>query len=1053
MDQRSSPEFWERLLESLLKPDTEVINQATAQLTELLQSAECIIFVFERLSNSPNPGVRHQAALLIRRSLPNFWVQLPQNVQNGMKDTLANIILHQDTARPIRRASADIITVIARLCIPEGSWPSYFPFVMNLIKSENRPELREAGLYLLQHIMEIALDTDSDIISDNFSDIANIIGGGLQDSFIDVRVQSMSCLYTFVECINFDTDVESFLSILQPLIGAIKVCVDEHDERVASGFEVLNYIAENHISQIQNILTDLLVFVLTIGTNLEIPISIRQKALMFLEYVISTKPKSFVKSNLLEPTIRVGFQLMTEPEDDISGEDTGSKYGAQLLDSMALVMPTNLIWPHLMSKISTFIEHSDAEHRKAAINAIAILAEGCVEQVEEIFDELMPCVLRGFNQEDVVRQASCIAIAEFAKNLPEMIVPYGEQLVPIMIRGIQDPQDLVRIKSCYAISESSSSLKEYFMPHIKPLLERLVEMLTDNNIEVQEIAVGALSAIVDMAEESIGPYFDPIIEVMKKWMTITDKKQLTIRARATECVASLASAQKELFIPHFDTCIQIVLSGLQIESAELREFIYGYCEHMARLFTQQLTPYVDGLVPYLFASIESNDGIMESFGEEEFGSAPQDVDLQKLGQLVDEKDAAISLLGWLAFNYCSIFQKYIEKAADDLLAMTGFMLSPSTSSCATLALVQLCSCVQTLVDPEQGWKPGVIEPLNSNVSLMINRVLERMLENLEGTEDVIVRNTLEAIGNLASAFGPAAIPQDNMIEIITMMVAILKKESPCQLVREAFEEDESEFSLFAVTLETISQFAKVYGATFTGALEQFLMCFASYLEPNVSSNFKNCIIATIAEVAQELKDAFSPYCSTFLPICLDLLTHLSDKSMKHNACYCAGLMVQYGGEPTRQYFNQMCTALSQAMSLNPAKYESVLDNSCGAITRMINVAPNLMPIDQVLPAVLNLLPLRSDFEPAIPIHECIFMLYQSNHASVVNNIGGITNIFVQELLADALPNDKLRDQLLEFTKKHYPTHKAQIDATMQNMVSQGQVSQENAEKLHTILNA
>ena len=38
----------------------------------------------------------------------------------------------------------------------------------------------------------------------------------------------------------------------------------------------------------------------------------------------------------------------------------------------------------------------------------------------------------------------------------------------------------------------------------------------------------------------------------------------------------------------------------------------------------------------------------------------QDFDLQKLGQMVDEKDAAISLLGWLAFNYLQIFQNYIE---------------------------------------------------------------------------------------------------------------------------------------------------------------------------------------------------------------------------------------------------------------------------------------------------------------------------------------------------------------------------------------------------------
>jgi len=1050
------PAFWETLLAQLLEPDTKVINEATAKLTKLLETPESTIYIFERLSNSGNLGVRHHAALLVRRRLKNTWENLQQNVRDGMKDTLANIILHQETPRPIRKASADIISVISKILIPAGTWPTYLPFVVSLIKSDTRADLRETGLYLLQQIMEFALDTDSDLVSNNFKDITELIGKGLQDSSIDVRVQSMACMNTFVECLTLDNEVEIFLALLPPLISAIKVCVDDHEERVAIGFEVLNYIAESHIGQIKNLLPDLLVFMLTIGTNLDIPITIRQKALMFLEFVISTKPKTFVNSNLLETTIQVAFQLMTEPEDDISGEDTGSKYGAQLVDTMCLVMPPNLIWPHLMSKVSQFTKHSDPEYRKAAINAIAILAEGCMEEVEEIFDELMPCVLNGFNQENVVRQASCIAIAELAKNLPDFIIPYGEQLVPIMIQGIQDSQDLVRVKSCYAIQECSTSLKEYFMPHIEPLLKRLVEMLTDSNIEVQELAVGALSAIVEMAEESIAPYFTPIIDVMKKWMVITDKKQISIRARATECVATLATVQKELFLPHFAECIQIVLNGFQLDSAELRVFIYGYCEHMARLFTEQLTPYVDTLVPCVFASIESMDGFADLPEDDFTVDVSQDLDLQKLGQVVDEKDAAISLLGWLAFNYCTIFQKYIERATEDLMTMVNFMMSPSTSSCATLALVQLCSCVQTLLDPDQSWVVGVVEPLNPAVSAMINEVMERMLENLENTEDIIVRNTLDAIGNLAIAFGPAAIQQDAMVEIVNAMISLLKREAPCQLVRESFDEGDSEFAVFACTMEAVSQFARVYGNTFVAALEQFLMCLPPYLEPNSPTNFKNCIIATLAEVVQELKDSFSPYCATFLPICMDLLVKISDKSMKHNACYCAGLLVQYGGASVHQFFEKLCAVLSQTMTLDPIKYETVLDNACGSLARMINVAPNLVPVDQVIPAILGLLPLRSDYEPAIAIHESIFNLFKVNHSSVVNSAGQITTIFVQELLTNSLPStpdNDLRNQLVGFLKGVYGANKASIDAAMGNMVQQGIASQETASALHSELNA
>lgn len=445
----------------------------------------------------------------------------------------------------------------------------------------------------MQQVLETSLYCEQDLVlSKNFEDITTFIGRGLQDRSADVRIQAMSCMNTYVECLDFESEAEAFLALLRPLIEAVKVSVEDHDERVAIGFEVLNYIAESHIGKIQQVLPDLLVFMLNIGADKETPISIRQKALMFIEFVISTKPKSFVKSNLLEPAIKVSFELMTEEEDDISGEDTGSKYGIQLIDCITMVMPADIIWSTLMNYVREYVRHSNPEYRKAAINCIAILANGCVDEVEEIFDDLMPLVLNGFSQENCVRQASCIAIAEFAKNLPYSIVPYGEQLVPILIGGIHDEQDLVRSKSCYALS-MCSSLKQHLMPHIEPLLKRLVEMLKDSNIEIQESAVGALSAIIDMAEESIGPYFNAIIDVMNRWIQVTDPKQFSVKSRAIDCVASLAGAQKELFRPHFDSCTQAVLSGFQFDNSELREYIFTYCEHMARLFTDQLTPYVD----------------------------------------------------------------------------------------------------------------------------------------------------------------------------------------------------------------------------------------------------------------------------------------------------------------------------------------------------------------------------------------------------------------------------------------------------------------------------
>lgn len=230
------------------------------------------------------------------------------------------------------------------------------------------------------------------------------------------------------------------------------------------------------------------------------------------------------------------------------------------------------------------------------------------------------------------------------------------------------------------------------------------------------------------------------------------------------------------------------------------------------------------------------------------------------------------------------------------------------------------------------------------------------------------------------------------------------------------------------------------------------MCLPRYFEPGTSNNYKNCSIATLAEVTQELKEGFTPYCATFLPIAIDLLNNVKDKTMKHNACYCSGLLVQYGGPAVHQYLEVLYNSLCKALTLDPVKYETVLDNACGALARMINAAPDKMPIDQIVPGILNLLPLRNDFEPAIPIHECIFNLLQANHATV-SNVQQLLCLFIQEILTASLPTDSLQNQVFAFVKSSYASNAQQVESIMQTLVSQGRVSEENAKQLHTKLNS
>ena len=120
---------------------------------------------------------------------------------------------------------------------------------------------------------------------------------------------------------------------------------------------------------------------------------------------------------------------------------------------------------------------------------------------------------------------------------------------------------------------------------------------------------------------------------------------------------------------------------------------------------------------------------------------------------------------------------------------------------------------------------------------------------------------------------------------------------------------------------------------------------------------------------------------------------------------------------------------------------------------MINTNPSLMPLDEVVPAIRQLLPLRADTEPALAIHEAFFNLLGAGHPSVVSEQKLWLHVFVVELLTTELPKESLRSDLLAYVKSQYAANKPEIDAILQSCVLQGKAPAETAELFHSALNA
>jgi hypothetical protein len=554
-----------------------------------------------------------------------------------------------------------------------------------------------------------------------------------------------------------------------------------------------------------------------------------------------------------------------------------------------------------------------------------------------------------------------------------------------------------------------------------------------------------------------------VINMMKRWMTVTEKKLIRVRARATECVGSLAhTIPKELFIPHVNEVLVSALEGLKLDNQELREFVYRFFEHFVNVFPEQTAPFVDSIMPTLLATAVSSEGFL-SFGAEleehnllsgDDMDHEENIDIRAMSDFVDEKTAAISCIGEIAENQSALFSKYISESTEVLIDLCSFELAPPICGAALSALTQICTCVKNLLQPDFVMQRGEVTPFTNELKTIIQTTVDCCVENFSLPDDVIVRGSLEAIGKLGLTFG-AAVYELCLPSVEEIIKQLLTRSAPCQEVRETFEEgDEDDFSMFATVMELLSEMSRSLGEKFVPSLSGLLAHFERYVQPGSQMDYMNCAVATIAEILQELKHAFQPFCGAFLPLVIRLMEGKADPHVKHNACYTAGLLVQYGGEPVRQYYPHLINAVSPLFSVSVKKSPTVADNACGTISRLILANPDLVPLEQVLPVLIGSLPLRSDFEPAIPVYECIFELLKSNNAVILTQVPQLVGLFAREIVhGDKNLGEPLRKQMLDCLKQMIPVFGQVIQEVFVALVNQNLISAAELEQLNQHLSS
>lgn len=226
-------------------------------------------------------------------------------------------------------------------------------------------------------------------------------------------------------------------------------------------------------------------------------------------------------------------------------------------------------------------------------------------------------------------------------------------------------------------------------------------------------------------------------------------------------------------------------------------------------------------------------------------------------------------------------------------------------------------------------------------------------------------------------------------QTVTVLTTLITRSHPCQQdLGDEEEQDadagssEYDWLIIDTALDVVIGLAAAMGSQF-GELwkifEKPVMKFASSQEDLERSTS----VGVIAECAAHMGAAVSPYTPAILKLLLKRLTD-PDPETKSNAAYATGQLVYHSTDANTYLpsYTDILTKLEPMLSIDHARLK---DNATGCVCRMIISHPDRMPIADVLPVLVGLLPLKEDFEENTPVYECLYKLCKLNPPSHVQN--------------------------------------------------------------------
>ncbi|KAI1451311.1 ARM repeat-containing protein [Annulohypoxylon moriforme] len=1034
------------LLQASQIPDTQKVKAATAELRKnFYPHPDALLGLLHVVVSHPEATVRMLAAVQALRLVEKHWVNIADDQKPPVRNELLQAIVREQNGK-CRHGQSRVIAAIATVDFSDGQWADLLPAVMQLTNSDDVTH-REVGSYIIFSLVE----ANPAYFEDHLSTLFELFAKTIRDpQSRDVRINTMQSISATLMLIDCDGGDEQSINTIQEftplMVDVLKDAVENgDDEKVQQCFEVFQTFLAYDSALLTRYFKDLVQFMLDLATNTAAEDDVRSQALAFLAHCVRYRRLKIqgipdMGAQLMKKSLMILSELSDDDDDD-DEDNTPARRALAVIDQLASDLPPRLVIVPLLDEFKSYATSQNPGQRKACVLALGTCAEGAPDFVSTQISSIMPLVLNLLKDpEQSVRRAALLGLIHLGEDLSDSMSAYHDDIMTALVMNLDaassnesDEKNTEIIRSvCGAFESLAEGLgSEVMAKYGESMIHRIGSFLSHPDPKVKSSAAGALGAIAASIKSAFIPYLKQTMEALSSYIVAeSGEEELALRSSVCDAMGRIAvGVGAQEFSPYVMPLLVASEKALHLGNPRLRETTFILWSQLATVYEGDLGDSLAGIFKGLFDCLEQEEedepegqeGLVDEVTKKGKAKVSEDADEEYVDIMDDdddddddwddlvgvsaqafEKEIALEVLGDVIYAAKDKSAPYIEKT----LELVAPFVEHNYEGCRKTAIGTLWrsyACVWEVMEAQAGvkWEPGL--PLKFEVSPHIAKLGEIVstatihVWTEEADRDVIT-DINRSVASTLKACGPAILGQkDFLVQAASILRLIINRSHPCQM--DIGEEDEqdgaqgsSEWDWLVVdtALDVLIGLASALGLQFAEIWAAFEKLIVKLLSSNEAIE-RSTAVGVVAECVSFMGSAVTPHTATLLRPLLHRLSD-EDKETKSNAAYAIGQLV-YHSEDTNTYlpaYNEILTKLEPLLHITDARLQ---DNASGCVCRMILAHPDKVPIVDVLPVIVDLLPLKEDFEENKPIYQCIHQLYSVKNPTVLELTPKLMNIF------------------------------------------------------------